>query len=81
MRQADRLGDDLRKDDAHRALHAAIVGLAGNKQLDLALEPILLKLRPMASPSPGAQENEPGGIDRHERLVATLAQTIGTSSW
>ena len=49
MRQADADGDDLRKDDAHRAFHAAIVGLAGNRQLDLALEPILLKLqRPMA---------------------------------
>ena len=50
MRQAERDGDELRKDDAHRAFHAAVVALAGNRQLDLALEPILLKLqRPMAS--------------------------------
>jgi DNA-binding GntR family transcriptional regulator len=76
MRQADQLGDELRKDDAHRALHAAIVGLAGNRQLDLALEPILLKLqRPMAvnlrreAQLDGAQ----AGIERHERLVAALA--------
>ena len=76
MRRADQLGDELRKDDAHRALHAAIVGLAGNRQLDLALEPILLKLqRPMAvnlrreAQLDGAQ----AGIERHERLVAALA--------
>lgn len=76
MRQADRVSDQLRKDDAHRALHAAIVAMAGNKQLDLALEPILLKLqRPMAvnlrreAQLNGAQ----AGIDRHERLVAALA--------
>ena len=41
--------DELAKDDAHRAFHAAIVALAGNRQLDLAIEPILIKLqRPMA---------------------------------
>jgi DNA-binding GntR family transcriptional regulator len=50
--------------------------LAGNRQLDLALEPILLKLqRPMAvnlrreAQLDGAQ----AGIERHERLVAALA--------
>ena len=49
MRSAQDDGDDLAKDDAHRAFHAEIVALAGNRQLDLALEPILLKLqRPMA---------------------------------
>ena len=49
MRQAEADDDSLLKDDAHRAFHAAIVGLAANRQLDLALEPILLKLqRPMA---------------------------------
>ena len=75
MRQADRLGDELRKDDAHRALHAAIVGLAGNRQLDLALEPVLLKLqRPMAvNLRREAQQDGPqAGIERHERLVAAL---------
>ena len=76
MRQADRLGDELRKDDAHRALHAAIVGLARNRQLDLALEPVLLKLqRPMAvNLRREAQQHGPqAGIERHERLVAALA--------
>jgi DNA-binding GntR family transcriptional regulator len=75
MRQADADGDDLCKDDAHRAFHAAIVALAGNRQLDLALEPVLLKLqRPMAlnlrreTQLLGPEE----GIRRHERLVAAL---------
>ena len=76
MRQADANGDDLQKDDAHRAFHAAIVALAGNRQLDLALEPILLKLqRPMAlNLRREAQIMGPqAGIQRHERLLAALA--------
>jgi DNA-binding GntR family transcriptional regulator len=75
MRQADADGDDLAKDDAHRAFHAAVVALAGNRQLDLALEPILLKLqRPMAlNLRREAQLLGPAaGIRRHERLVAAL---------
>jgi DNA-binding GntR family transcriptional regulator len=75
MRQADADGDDLGKDDAHRAFHAAIVGLVGNRQLDLALEPILLKLqRPMAlNLRREAQLLGPAaGIVRHEQLVAAL---------
>ena len=75
MRQAEAAGDDLRKDDAHRAFHAAVVGMAGNRQLDLALEPILLKLqRPMAlNLRREAQLLGPAeGIRRHERLVAAL---------
>ena len=53
-----------------------IVGLAGNRQLDLALEPVLLKLqRPMAvNLRREAQQHGPqAGIERHERLVAALA--------
>ena len=75
MRQADADGDELRKDDAHRAFHAAVVGLAGNRQLDLALEPILLKLqRPMAvNLRREAQLVGPAeGIRRHERLLPAL---------
>jgi len=73
MRHAD--DDQLLKDDAHRAFHAAIVGLADNRQLDLALEPILLKLqRPMAlNLRREAQVFGPAaGLQRHERLVAAL---------
>jgi DNA-binding GntR family transcriptional regulator len=75
MRDAELAGDDLRKDDAHRAFHAAVVALAGNRQLDLALEPVLLKLqRPMAlNLRREAQLRGPGaGIARHERILAVL---------
>lgn len=75
MRRADRAGDDLAKDDAHRAFHAAVVALAGNRQLDLALEPILLRLqRPMAANlrREAAALGTAAGIERHERLLVAL---------
>lgn len=75
MRRARDAGDELAKDDAHRAFHAAIVALAGNRQLDLALEPILLKLqRPMAvnlrleASLLGPDE----GLRRHQQLLTAL---------
>jgi DNA-binding GntR family transcriptional regulator len=75
MRTAERAGDALAKDDAHRAFHAAVVGLAGNRQLDLALEPVLLKLqRPMAvnlrreAQLLGPEE----GLVRHQRIIDAL---------
>lgn len=49
LQRMDAAKDALERDDAHRAFHAAVVGLAGNRQLDIALAPILLKLQvPMA---------------------------------
>ena len=75
MRAADQAGDQLRKDDAYRAFHAAVVGLAGNRQLDLAVEPILLKLqRPMAlNLRREAKLMGPeAGIRRHEHLLSAL---------
>ncbi len=75
MRVARDAGDELAKDDAHRAFHAAVVALAGNRQLDLALEPILLKLqRPMAvnlrleASALGPDE----GLRRHQELLTAL---------
>ncbi len=75
MRVAEASSDELERDDAHRAFHAAIVALAGNRQLDLAMEPILVKLqRPMAvNLRREAQVMGPAaGIERHERLIAAL---------
>jgi DNA-binding GntR family transcriptional regulator len=75
MKRADADGDDLAKDDAHRAFHAAIVALAGNHQLDLAIEPILLQLqRPMAANlrRETALLGAGAGIQRHERLLCAL---------
>jgi DNA-binding GntR family transcriptional regulator len=75
MASAQEDGDDLAKDDAHRAFHAEIVALAGNRQLNLALEPILLKLqRPMAvNLRLEASIMGPGeGLRRHAGLVSAL---------
>jgi len=67
--------DDLESDDAHRLFHAAVVQLAGNRQLDIALEPILLKLQlPMAmNMREEARRNQAGdGIKRHQAILAAL---------
>ena len=75
MADAQHARDELAKDDAHRAFHAEIVALAGNRQLDLTLEPILIKLqRPMAvnlrleASIMGADE----GLRRHQELITAL---------
>lgn len=80
MWTAERDGDVLGKDDAHRAFHAAVVGVAGNRQLDLVVEPVLLKLqRPMAlnlrreAAAVGAEE----GLRRHELMLAAVATGDG----
>jgi DNA-binding GntR family transcriptional regulator len=75
MRAAERRGDHLAKDDAHRDFHAAIVALADNRQLELALAPVLLKLQlPMAvNLRREAELADPGdGLRRHEALLAAL---------
>lgn len=75
MRSAERDADELAKDDAHRAFHAEVVALAGNRQLDLALEPVLLKLqRPMASNLRREAHaiGPEAGLRRHQDLVETI---------
>jgi DNA-binding GntR family transcriptional regulator len=68
--------DDLDRDDAHRAFHAAVVGLAGNRQLNIALEPILLKLQvPMAMNMrvEARHHSALDGISRHDAILSALA--------
>jgi DNA-binding GntR family transcriptional regulator len=75
MRAAELRGDQLAKDDAHRAFHAAVVGLAGNRQLELVLAPVLLKLQlPMAvNLRQETLERSPDtGLERHAALLAAL---------
>jgi DNA-binding GntR family transcriptional regulator len=72
MRVAD---SDLDRDDAHREFHAAVVGLAGNRQLDIALEPILLKLQlPMAVNlrEEARHHHASDGLERHEAILEAL---------
>jgi DNA-binding GntR family transcriptional regulator len=66
---------ELERDDAHRAFHAAVVGLADNRQLNIALEPILLKLQlPMAVNLREEARHQHGsdGIERHQSILHAL---------
>ncbi|CAN5223604.1 hypothetical protein BH09ACT8_BH09ACT8_24350 [soil metagenome] len=66
---------ELERDDAHRAFHAAVVGLADNRQLNIALEPILLKLQlPMAVNLREEARHQHGsdGIERHQSILKAL---------
>ena len=71
-----RAADDLARDDAHRRFHAAVVSLAGNRQLDITLEPILLKLQlPMAVNlrTESADHHGPAdGVTRHQAILDAL---------
>lgn len=72
MRSAD---DELDRDDAHRSFHSAVVGLADNRQLNIALEPILLKLQlPMAvNLRQEARQHHPAdGLTRHLAILSAL---------
>ena len=76
MDEAQRADDHLAKDDAHRDFHAAVVALAGNHQLDLMYEPIMLKLqRPMAVNlrAEAAELGPEEGLRRHAELIDALA--------
>jgi DNA-binding GntR family transcriptional regulator len=66
---------ELGRDDAHRAFHAAVVGLADNRQLNIALEPILLKLQlAMAVNLREEARHQHGsdGIERHRSILKAL---------
>ncbi|TRW82430.1 GntR family transcriptional regulator [Mycolicibacterium sp. 018/SC-01/001] len=76
LRRMDSARDALDRDDAHREFHAAVVTLADNRQLDIALAPILLKLQlPMAKNlrEEAQQHGDPAdGVDRHRAILAAL---------
>jgi DNA-binding GntR family transcriptional regulator len=67
--------DELERDDAHRVFHATVVELAENRQLDIALEPILLKLQlPMAMNlrEEARHHRADDGIARHHAILTAL---------
>ena len=67
--------DDLARDDAHRRFHAAVVELADNRQLNITLEPILLKLQlPMATNlrEEARHHRAADGVKRHREILAAL---------
>ena len=67
--------DELERDDAHRGFHATVVALAENRQLNIALEPILLKLQlPMAMNlrEEARHHRADDGIARHQAILTAL---------
>ncbi|MET9211142.1 MULTISPECIES: GntR family transcriptional regulator [unclassified Nocardia] len=76
LTDADRRGDWVARDDAHRRFHAEIVALAGNRQLDLVYGQILVKLQ-LAMARNLREETEVAarrdGVRRHRELLAAVA--------
>jgi DNA-binding GntR family transcriptional regulator len=75
MESAAARGDGPAQADAHRRFHLEIVALAGQRQLLLAYEPVLLKLQfSMATNLRRAAESaDPlDGVRRHQDLLRTL---------
>lgn len=71
----DAAADDLERDDAHRRFHAAVVELADNRQLNVTLEPILLKLQlPMATNlrEEARHQHAADGVRRHHLILGAL---------
>ncbi|MFD3508032.1 GntR family transcriptional regulator [Nocardia sp. NPDC058666] len=72
---ADKRKDWVARDDAHRRFHAEIVALAGNRQLDLVYEQVLVKLQ-LAMARNLREETEAGarrdGVRRHQELLTAL---------
>jgi DNA-binding GntR family transcriptional regulator len=69
-------GDAFEAAEAHRRFHIALVGLAGQRQLLLAYEPVVVKLQlyMAANLQREALQYEPThGVRRHERLREAIA--------
>lgn len=75
IRSAADRGDRSDLSEAHRRFHVAVVGLAGNRQLTLVYESVLLKIQLYMAINL-RRESEQGqsrdGVHRHERLIEAL---------
>ncbi|HET8987376.1 MAG TPA: GntR family transcriptional regulator [Humibacillus sp.] len=77
LRGAAQRSDRLAASNAHRAFHLALVALAGNRQLLVTYEPIIVKLQlyMAANLRREADTSSPiEGVRRHERLLDALLQ-------
>jgi DNA-binding GntR family transcriptional regulator len=76
MQQADARGEQFDVASAHRDFHVAVVALAGNRQLTLVYESVLVKIQLYMALNlrREAEVARPhGGVHRHERLFDALA--------
>ncbi|TQM62375.1 GntR family transcriptional regulator [Humibacillus xanthopallidus] len=77
LRDAASRSDRLAASDAHRAFHLALVALAGNRQLLVTYEPVIVKLQlyMAANLRLEADTSSPiEGVRRHERLLDALLE-------
>ena len=75
MRRAAAAGQALERADAHRRFHVELVSLAGQRQLRLAYEPILLRLQLHMAMNLRREEETSSaddGVRRHAALVEAL---------
>jgi DNA-binding GntR family transcriptional regulator len=76
MAAAARAGDAFRENEAHRQFHIEVVALAGQRQLRMAFEPVILKLQlyMAANLRREAEHRAPSeGVERHRRLLEAIA--------
>lgn len=77
LRDAASRSDRLAASNAHRAFHLALVALAGNRQLLVTYEPVIVKLQlyMAANLRLEADTSSPiEGVRRHERLLDALLE-------
>jgi DNA-binding GntR family transcriptional regulator len=83
MRAAADRGDRLGLAEAHRRFHGALVALAGQRQLSLLYDTVLVKLQlymAMNLRREAEQARPSDGVHRHERLLsAVLSNDVATT--
>jgi DNA-binding GntR family transcriptional regulator len=75
MDAAGRAGDAFGENEAHRQFHIEVVALAGQRQLLMTFEPVILKLQlyMAANLRREAEHRAPAeGIERHRRLLEAI---------
>jgi DNA-binding GntR family transcriptional regulator len=76
MQEADERGDQFDVATAHREFHVAVVALAGNRQLALVHESVLVKIQLYMALNlrrEAAVAHPHDGVHRHERLFDVVA--------
>lgn len=78
MAAAARAGDAFGENEAHRQFHIEVVTLAGQRQLRMTFEPVILKLQlyMAANLRREAERRAPAeGIERHRKLLEAIASS------
>jgi DNA-binding GntR family transcriptional regulator len=76
MDAAARAGDAFAENDAHQRFHIEVVALAGQRHLNLAFEPVILKLQLLMATNLRLEtqhRDATEGVERHRRLLQALA--------